>query len=56
MNESSEQQFSDLVADVVANWRLVAGGKALASGEGSSSPLRSGPAFGPKSEPLVYVR
>lgn len=25
MKESSEQQFSDLVTDVVANWRLVAG-------------------------------
>lgn len=48
MKESSEQQFSGLGADVVANWRSVAGRKTLASEKDSSSPLRSGVAFGPK--------
>ena len=37
MKESSEQQFSGLGADVVANWRLVEGRKALASEKDSSS-------------------
>lgn len=56
MKETSEQQFSGLGADVVANWRLVAGRKALASEKDLSSPLRSGVAFSPQSEALGHVR
>lgn len=56
MKESSEQQFSGLGADVVTNWRSVAERRVLASEKDSSSPLRSGVAFSPKSEALVYVR
>lgn len=56
MKESTEQLFLGLGADVVTNWRLVAGRKSLASEKDSSSRLRSGTAFGPKSEALFYAR
>lgn len=41
---------------MVANRKLIAGRKAVASETVSSSPLISGVAFGPKSEALLYIR